>query len=237
VTVTPEPIRNYFVRTPRGQVVFCAPASVMQGPGPIVLLVHGAFRAASTLVAWRDRLPNVVFANLPGHGGAPMLDEVSLPAWTEALSAAIPRLPRPVLAVGESLGGLVALGLEGVAGVVAFDPFFRTDDLWPVRAASATAAAIGKSSPAAAILAPGQDYFSQLDRLSAPAEVVTGDVPLMPERPLARSPCLLEAEDLARLEGRVRVTKIQGGHNLLDEAPEACRAIILDALARLPDAG
>lgn len=230
-------MRNYFISTRLGRVVFCAPEAVIRGRDPAILLIHGAFRAASTLLSWQDRLPNVVFANLPGHGGAPVLETASLEAWTEALSQAVAvALPRPVLAVGESLGGLVALGLRGVGGVVAFDPFFRTDDLWPVRAAMAAALARGKANPAAAILAPGRSYYAQLDRLSAPAEVVTGDIPLLPERSLERSPCLLQEADVARLEGRVRLTRTSGGHNLLDEAPEACREIILAALARMTDA-
>jgi len=227
-------MRNLFVRTRFGQVVFCAPDEVLKARDPAILMIHGAFRAASTLLPWQDRLPNVVFANLPGHGGAPMLTQTSLDAWTEALSAGIAAaMPRPVLAVGESLGGLVALGLTGVGGVVAFDPFFRTDALWPVRAAMSAAIALGKSNPAAPIFAPGQTYYRQLDRTEALATVVTGDVPLMPERPLDRAPCLMEEADCTAAAARVQLVRIAGGHNLLDEQPDACRQIILDAFARM----
>lgn len=225
-------MRNYFIQTREGQVVFSANEAVMDSDGPVTLMIHGAYRGVRTLAPWVDRVTRPVFAHLPGHSGAPVLSGTGLDVWTRAFSAAASALRRKILAVGESVGGLVALGLP-VEGVVAVDPFFETSKLWPLRHTLEAAAARGLPSPAAAILAPGNVYYGQFDLCRVVPEIIIGDEPLGAPRPMDRTPSFVDAADLARIGDRARIHRIMGGHALLDENPEACLAVIKAAYNRL----
>ena len=74
-----------------------------------------------------------------------------------------------------------------------------------------------------------------LDRLKASAAIVCGDIPLEPQRDLETAPSLLDAADHALLAAYpdVQVHVLEGcGHNVLGQAPDVCRDLILDQLAR-----
>jgi pimeloyl-ACP methyl ester carboxylesterase len=110
-------------------------------------MFHGAMRHVVGHLGWFSHfgaLCDVALAELPGHGQAPELRETSVEAFAaafdEAIAATFP--DRDIVAVGESIGGLVALSLHTAHRVVALDPPFRTANLWPLRAEAARVASL-----------------------------------------------------------------------------------------------
>jgi len=83
------------------------------GRGPTIVLVHGlGSSAAHWLPVARDlaRDHRVMLVELPGHGIAPMPDGLSLDGAAHALDDAIHQeYDGPVVLVGHSVGGLVAV--------------------------------------------------------------------------------------------------------------------------------
>lgn len=87
-----------------------------------------------------------VAPDLPGHGAAPPPETADLAAYTEVALARLRELDGPVVAVGISLGGLVAQDLHRrapavLAGLVLVDTVAHYAppllDTWPVRARTA----------------------------------------------------------------------------------------------------
>jgi pimeloyl-ACP methyl ester carboxylesterase len=108
----------------------------LEGQGPPRLLIHGYADSADT---WRlsmalmaKRGQRAIAVDLPGFGCAdPLADGLLLPQFdrfiADALAYAAGRPRRPVIAVGNSLGGCVALRLaerhpDRLAGVLALAP-------------------------------------------------------------------------------------------------------------------
>lgn len=100
-------------------------ASTRRGEvGPTIVLLHGQGAAGvvwdATVDALRRREPDrsIVAVDLPGHGRSPRLARYTPGAYAAAVATAVP-VDEPVVLVGHSLGGLVALtlatGLFGVA--------------------------------------------------------------------------------------------------------------------------
>ncbi|UTP38262.1 alpha/beta hydrolase [Phenylobacterium sp. LH3H17] len=205
---------------------------------PLVLFIHGAGRHVAGHVRWFDALGDeveVVLAELPGHGLAPWLSRTDVEAWTdafeEAIAATFPR--RPFVAVGESLGGLLAMGLAGAARIVAFDPPLRTGELWPIHRDPALLSALTPAFWSNIFGAgPGSrdiDYRSRVSARRAPLSIVTGDMPLGAPRPLPTPPAFLDPEDRGLCEAipGVSVVVIPGaGHALLDHHAEACFRLV-----------
>lgn len=83
------------------------------GHGPVVVLVHGlGSNANQWLPVARDlaRDHRVVLVELPGHGQAPIATPFALEQATLALDRAIEeQSPDPVVLVGHSVGGMVAV--------------------------------------------------------------------------------------------------------------------------------
>lgn len=210
-------MRSYFVETRHGAVVLAAEPALMSRRSPITLLIHGAFRAPDNMVPISKRLGDVVFASLPGHRGAPELRDSTLGAWTEAFSEATATLSRPVVILGESLGGLVALGMKTEAPRVALDPFLRTGHQAELSQAVARARTAGRFRGAADILSDGAD-FSHLAPASDRSRILAGSWP----------GSLMDAADEAAFG---RVERVPGGHCLVEDNPDACICAVRDLLA------
>ncbi|MEU6700570.1 alpha/beta hydrolase [Pseudonocardia sp. NPDC046786] len=94
------------------------------GSGPRVLLLHGA---GATAAVWAPTLAeiarrragwDVLTVDLPGHGRSDPLPGYHHQRYAEAVARAVPPGRRIDLAVGHSLGGLVALSLaDGTHGI------------------------------------------------------------------------------------------------------------------------
>jgi len=98
---------------------------------PLVFL-HGWAQSRHIWFQQRDRFPDAVYLNLPGHGGA---DEVASDNWIDALAQQLP--DTPCVLAGWSLGGELALALaarfpERIAGLalISTTPRFRKDKNW-----------------------------------------------------------------------------------------------------------
>ena len=101
---TPEarPLKSYQVSTPRGPVYLQA-----QNLRPHILMIHGFMRHPAMLEHWCRLIPDLGFINLPGHGGAGDLDEVSLQAWIEAGGSAPAVVDTAVADTTDKLSDLV----------------------------------------------------------------------------------------------------------------------------------
>ena len=216
---TPEarPLQSYQVSTPRGPVYLQA-----QNLRPHILMIHGFMRHPAMLEHWCHLIPDLGFINLPGHGGAGDLDEVSLQAWIEGLDAIIDVLegPPPLL-IGESLGAIAALGMRARA-VIAVDPVLSTHQLWPQSAFFKKMRARGEPVRPDFEALFDTPFHWILERIRVPTLVLAGDVPLLPQRTGVRLPSLLTDEDLALYAAHplVEAMRIPGGHNLLDKNPQ-----------------
>jgi pimeloyl-ACP methyl ester carboxylesterase len=228
------------------------------GERPVVLFLHGALRNSGVLVDWAERLDAVadaVFFDLPGFGQSDPIGEASVAGMAEcvftAIKAAFPG--RPVLIVGESLGGTVALAVGGLAGhtpvkaVFAADPPMTTGKLWSVARAHWAAMAQSESDTfiyrfadkVFGLTDSGVEeriYYPLLGRLRVPAVIGRGDVALFPAGRANGNITLFDDVDVFVLENfyaeKAQIEQIENcGHLMLTEAIDPCRAIIDRLLA------
>lgn len=97
-----------------------------------VLLIHGLSDSSACWPGVVERLSQtrlVIVTDLPGHGNAPLPDELwSIQGMTDALAALVRGVvQRPVVLIGHSLGGLVGIDFalrapDMTAGLVLEDP-------------------------------------------------------------------------------------------------------------------
>jgi pimeloyl-ACP methyl ester carboxylesterase len=218
---------------------------------PVVLTIGGSFSPLEDLKNLPDVLGILADACLmrfPGSGAPPLatfaISDVAR-AIGELLEGAFPG--RPVVLLGISIGGAVALGVRApnVARVIAVDPPLRTGKLWPIlepiRQILRTTDDPSVRDMAFETFGVGEhelverDYFPVLDGLRAPADIVLGEQPLEPERPTQRLPSLVGVADRRRLaqHPRIRLHIARGaGHNVVGQAPRVVQDIILEACRR-----
>lgn len=240
-------MKTTVVRTSRGSVSVSTPGLT---EGPVAVLLHGAFRNAGFLVPLGERLGrDVVYGHLPGHAGAPRFVDYSVEAMAQAFAEVIGSSllrDRPVTVIGESLGAVVALGIGGynlpnLRSVVCVDPFFSTAKLWMLPALARKAEHPDLEQLLDDVFGyPDGDriYYPLLGRLQVPARIITGDVPLFPQRPVEGVPCLMDAVDAWMIERAPRATleRLMGGHNLIDTNPEGVAGLVSPTL-RTPAPG
>lgn len=107
-------------------------SAITAGQGPKVLLLHGVGLQAE---AWNKQIDalvargfSVIAPDMPGHGASPVQSGLStLDAYTDLVATC---LDSPVVAVGHSMGAMIALDLcarypERVRGVAALNAVFR----------------------------------------------------------------------------------------------------------------
>ena len=212
--------RNFFVDTSVGRAGYAA-----VHPHPRVLILHGFYRSAYHLLAWRSRIPDLGFLHLPGHSGAPTLRDVSLETWIRGFGELVATFPEPPALIAESLGAIVAMGLPSRA-VIAVEPPLSVDQLWPLHQTLARARARGMAIDPALEALFAHPFHWILERITAPTLVLAGDEPLLPPRPTPREPSLLVEADFAAYAGHplVEARRIPGGHALLDHSADEVMA-------------
>lgn len=202
-----------------------------------VVFIPGAMRSGAQLAHWRTLLAGhqVSFAGFPAS---------SVSASVDVLAG---RIPKDALVVGESVGGLLALGLAGHGfRAIAVDPPLTMAKQWTASYALRTAASAGRVSKAFIAevfgLMPNGSveervYYPLLYKLAGPVDIVTGDVPLWPCTGMPGRQCMIDGADRYVLKSYplVRLREISGPHALLDESREACRDIILEVAHTLQD--
>lgn len=239
------------VHTPAGdEMIFVARPEMKDRSKAAVVLIHDLFATPGVMAEWFGRLEpeaEVVLASLPGHGKARDFQEGGwanlVAAYARSLETILPG--RRALVVGSGLGGTLALALAAHGrACVALDPLLSTAGLWPLEAAARTAQARDEAPSADFLfetigwrdgaIAENRDYGALLDRVRAPALILSGETPLGEPRG-GPAPSLMDGAAHARLAAypNIRVEILAGcGHDLLREAPDACRERILDELAR-----
>ncbi len=243
--------------TALGTIWMRGQASAFDGDRPIVLGLTGAFAnddGAPEPGALRQHLPpdiEVVGAHLPGNHCPPLSVPASVEAYAEAYSQALDLAfpTRPVLVLGASVGGLVALGLTSplVRAALVVDPPLVMEKLWPLlpflnwklsepQADEALRDFVGGVFGLTGAGVEPRDYRGMLDRLRFPVRVVVGDEPLLPPRNLERLPSLVDAPErelIARHAGMRLHVAPTCGHNILEQAPAFIVARLLEMLRPL----
>lgn len=245
----------YQVQTRDGKLCLYAKRGALSTDAcrPVLLMIHGALRDSSVLFDWIqlcDPEFDVVFIDLPGHGRSQAIANVTIESFAENVGDAVTAVlgNRVVVVVGESLGGLVACAMNGlrldpVQGIVAADPPMTMAKLWHVRNAMSSAVARDPANHFLRSMAlnifgvdsAGQAYervyYRFVEQPGKPVLILTGDVPLFPERNVNAIPCLIDDVDRYVVrhiaDDSVQFEVVPGcGHVLLVDAKEKCRSII-----------
>lgn len=159
----------------------------------IVIFLPGFLCLASDLNLWRDLLPaEVRTMDLPGQAGTAPIADQTVAGLVDHFAAII---PREAFVVGESLGGLIALGLAGRGHrAAAFDPPLATAKSWQLHRGIPSSVAARPYRPwlpdfVANIFGAMPDgsieernYWPLLDALDAPAHIFAASEPLWPIR-------------------------------------------------------
>jgi pimeloyl-ACP methyl ester carboxylesterase len=239
------------VHTPAGdEMVFVARPEMKDRSKSAVVLIHDLFASPGVMADWFGRLEpeaEVVLAALPGHGKAANFKEggwnALVTAYARSLETILPG--RRVLVVGAGLGGALALALNAHGhACLAVEPLLSTSGLWPLDAAVGAAEGAGHGLSADFLfetigwrdgaVVENRDYGGLLDRVREPALVLAGGIALGEPRP-GPAPSLMDGAAHARLAAypNIRVKVVEGcGHDVLAQAPDLCRDLILDELAR-----
>lgn len=203
---------------------------------PAWVVMHGSLGSIEAVAGIEPFLAdtNLLFIDLPGSGKTAAPAEISVEGFAEELIPALRKLvPGDFRILGVSFGGTVALAvarrLEGCKGVVLLDSPFSAQKLWhnhlflrgmierePDNSFIRNFALriYGVTEHAAV----ERDYWYLLDALKIPVTVVTGDVAMMPVRPVPPVPCCLDGGDLERLQSLgAKVVRISGGHDLIND--------------------
>lgn len=204
-----------------------------------VVIIPGLARVPADLSAFAD-LGRIV--PLPGQG-APVLPEMTFADIVASLRGGI---PADALVVGESLGGLLALGLPNP--VLAIDPPLTTSKQWALQIAARDMARRIAKRPFDDLLAhifgympdgglQERIYYGLLERPQA-THILTGDLPLFPGHLPVPQPCMIDDVDRYMLkQAGVPLHQISGPHALMDANPAGVRQVILEVRDALESQG
>ncbi len=234
--------------TALGEIPLWCAAGALESPRPVVLFINRPLAPTTAFEALRAVIggqADLFWMQMPGDQ-APHLATASLAAFAAAAAEAIGLAfgARPVLLAGQGMGATLALAVQApsVARILAVEPELCPATAWPVLP---TFRKIYRERPAIRPLLKalygaspdGSDAPSNLgliDALSVPVDVVVGDEPLMPQRPVKRAPSLVgepERQALrARAGVRIRVAP-RSGTALLDQAPDLVSQALREAVA------
>jgi len=193
---------------------------------PALVAVSGSFAPPGHLHALIDDLNGVsaLVVTLPGMGQASWTDQPMselAKGFERVLDMLLPG--RPIVLFGVSTGNLLTLGvtLPNIFHRVALEPFFRTETLWPfIKDARRRLATYPESLALREYLrvhfgitetdVENRDYSPLLRNITQPTDVLVGELPLLPERPLPRWPSFLEPDHRAVLAANPLVRIHQG---------------------------
>ena len=164
-------------------------------------------------------------AALPGNR-TPELSITSIEAWGEAFDEVVTRLNRPVVVIGVSVGGLVALAMRRPKAMLVIDPPMATGKLWPMVPALKLA-----EEPDRVFIENVLGYYPDriedrrylhlLHGLAAPVTAIFGEEPLMPRRPVQRYPSLVDVPERAAMAAHPLIETFVApgaGHNVPRQA-------------------
>lgn len=208
----------------------------LQAGRPAVLFINRLLAppAAAGLATALASEADLFWMQMPGDG-APYLARTDIAGVAAAVSEAIGQAlaDRPLVLAGQGAGAAIALAVRGapIARLVAIEPELEPATAWPVlpifRKLARERPAIRPLVKALyGALPDGSDAPSSLgvlDDLAAPADVLVGEEPLFPQRPVKRPPSLVGEAVRERLRGMASVklhVAPRAGSALLDQAAE-----------------
>ncbi|MDX8347599.1 alpha/beta hydrolase [Cognatiyoonia sp. IB215446] len=220
---------------------------------------HGASLAGDTWDTLTKDLPNAQRPDLPGHGGAPMVEPPRVEAYAQALKENLP--PDPVL-IGHSLGGMVALELGAQLGkdataLIMIEAVPTVRDRLSSRIAAGIAVALFKRLPASwfaslsgvgecpATRAELQRQFARLDRQHIGAALdAAANYDGRPHLSQIAAPTLAivgrknkathhGAKLMAETIPGAMLLELDGGHMLHTDNPQGLRGAIDDFLRNI----
>ena len=241
--------RTVFPTTLGDIPLWCA-AGALDSPRPVVLFINRPLAPTTGFEGMRAALggqADLFWMQMPGDQ-APHLASASMAAFAAAAGEAIGKAfgARPVLLAGQGMGATLALAVRAptVGRILAIEPELVPATAWPVLP---TFRKIYRERPAIRPLlkalygaspdgADAPSNLALIDALSVPVDVVVGDEPLMPQRPVKRAPSLVGEPERQALRARpdVRLSIApRSGTALLDQAPDTVRQALREALAAL----
>ncbi len=236
--------------TSLGEVPLWCAGGALESPRPVVLFINRPLAPTTAFAALRAAIgdqADLFWMQLPGDQ-APHLREASLAAFAAAVRETIGQAfgARPVLLAGQGMGATLALAVQAptVGRILAIEPELSPSSAWPVLP---TFRKIYRERPAIRPLLKalygaspdGADAPSNLtlvEALAVPVDVVVGDEPLMPQRPVKRAPSLVGEPERAALRARpgLRIhVAPRSGTALLDQAPDMVGQALREAVAAL----
>lgn len=236
--------------TSLGEVPLWHAAGAQVSPRPVVLFINRPLAPTTAFEALRAAIgdqADLYWMQLPGDQ-APHLRDVSLAAFAAAVQEAVGQAfgARPVLLAGQGMGATLALAVQAptVGRILAIEPELDPATAWPVLPAFRK---IYRERPAIRPLlkalygaspdgADAPSNLALIEALAVPVDVVVGEEPLMPQRPVKRAPSLVGEPERAALRARpgvrIRVAP-RAGTALLDQAPDLIGQALREAVAAL----
>lgn len=233
------------VATPLGDVWLWRNPGAEALPGPVLLAILGAFAPVDHQWSdFPDEFPGrpVYVATLPGHGGSPALEDSSLAAMAKAFDHVMGVVApgRAILALGNSVGGLVACAMDTPADRLLLDPPICGHKVWPC---TDMFRRIWREEPqhraflheVFGLTETGVEPRDHLHLVRPPARALVGAVPLYPERPFDQTPSLVDEPERERLRHRLGpLGLVQGvGHMIAGRAPLVVLKVLREMLSGL----
>jgi pimeloyl-ACP methyl ester carboxylesterase len=202
----------------------------------MVVFIPGLGRTAKDFEGWLDRLPGAQVLPIPGFDGTAPLPEPTIAAFVDHFAE---RLAPGSFVVGESLGGLIALGLaeRGFPGI-AVDPPLTTAKQWSLYQAMQMLVAKMPDPTDFVIFLENvfgfmsdgtiedRIYYPMLKHAAAPFTIVTGHLMAFPVNGQSL-PCMVDAVDAYLIRStEIDLVEVIGGHVLLSESADALEDLI-----------
>jgi hypothetical protein len=195
-------------------------------PRPTLMAVNASFSPPGYMHEYVDQFPdaNVLIVNVPGRASAyaPNSDLNALTRGLEEVARVLAK-DSPLVLFAASTGNLLTLGasLPNLVRTISLEPFFVTQDLWPLFAwLRQYLARNGEDSGVMAYISTmygfssqaieNRDYRALRDGISTPTDVVCGTVELLPPRRLESWPSLTAEEDREALRRNPMVSFYEG---------------------------
>lgn len=236
--------------TALGEVPLWRDPATLESQRPVVLFINRPLAPTTTFDTLRMAVggqADLYWMQMPGDQ-APHLNSASMAAFAAAVGEVIGQAfgERPVLLAGQGMGATLALAVRAptVGRIVAIEPELSPSTAWPLLP---TFRKVYRERPAIRPLlkalygaspdgADAPSNLSLLADLAAPVDVVVGEEPLMPQRPLKRPPSLVGEPDREALRAcpGVRVLIAPGcGTTVLAQAADIVGQVLREGIAAL----
>ena len=215
---------------------------------PTWVILHGSLGSIHNVLGISQYLQdfNLIFFDLPGCGESSAPPEMSVESISRELMHGIDQITSTNYSIlGASFGGTLGLQIAATDGkcleVVLVDTPMSSKKLWhnhlflrdrisknpDNQILRKFALEIYGVTEHATV---ERDYWYLLDEVKVPVQFLTGDIPMSPERRFQTVPVCLDEDDLLRLKSKgIKVTRVVGGHDLINDNPSEVAKMLLDS--------